>query len=216
MTVAQNYIRTLFTDAARAMQDQAGSRSAYARMEAGGEGSPDLLGKKEAMFLAARDSFYIASVTADGWPYVQHRGGPAGFLKLLEGNRLAFADYRGNKQYISASNLQAEPRVSLFLMDYPNRRRLKIIGKARIVDVDDDPALVASLTSPDDKPAVERICVIEVVGFDWNCPQFITARFTEADVATAVAPLTAELEQLRSEVAQLRAAATPSNPQQGE
>ena len=211
--MAQNYIRSLFTDAARAMQEQAGSRGAYARMEEGGDGSPDLLGKKEAMFLAARDSFYIASVTADGWPYVQHRGGPAGFLRLLDGNRLAFADYRGNKQYISTSNLQAEPRVSLFLMDYPNRRRLKVLGKARIVEVDEDPALVTSLINADDKTVVERIYLMEVIGFDWNCPQFITPRFTEAEVASAVAPLTAELEQLRAEVAQLRAGKSPLNPE---
>lgn len=202
--MAQNYIRTLFTDAARAMQEEAGSRSSYARMEAGGDGSPDLLGKKEAMFLAARDSFYIASVTADGWPYVQHRGGPAGFLKLLDGNRLAFADYRGNMQYVSATNLQAKPRVSLFLMDYPNKRRLKILGKAKIVELDQDPALVTSLMDKDYKAVPERIYVIDVIGFDWNCPQHITSRFTEAEIAAAMAPLTTELEQLRAEVADLR------------
>ena len=213
--MAQNYIRTLFTDTARAMQEQAGSRESYARMEQGGDGSPDLLGKKEAMFLAARDSFYIASVTADGWPYVQHRGGPAGFLKLLDGNRLAFADYRGNKQYISASNLQTEPRVSLFLMDYPNQRRLKILGNAKIVQLDEDPALVTSLIDADYKAVPEHIYVIDVVGFDWNCPQHITPRFTEAEVAAAVAPLTAELEQLRAEVAQLRAGKAPLKPEQG-
>lgn len=214
--MAQNYIRTLFTDAARALQQQAGSRDTYARMEEGGDGSPDLLGKKEAMFLAARDSFYIASVTADGWPYVQHRGGSAGFLKLLDGNRVAFADYPGNKQYISTSNLQAEPRVSLFLMDYPNRRRLKILGKANIVEPDEDPALLASLINPEDKAVVERIYVIEVIGFDWNCPQYITPRFTEAEIAAAVGPLTAELEQLRSEVAQLRATKDSLKSERGE
>lgn len=214
--MAQNYIRTLFTDAARALQQQAGSRGTYARMEEGGDGSPDLLGKKEAMFLAARDSFYIASVTADGWPYVQHRGGSAGFLKLLDGNRVAFADYPGNKQYISTSNLQAEPRVSLFLMDYPNRRRLKILGKAIIVEPDEDPALLASLINPEDKAVVERIYVIEVIGFDWNCPQYITPRFTEAEIAAAVGPLTAELEQLRSEVMQLRATKDSLKSERGE
>ena len=186
--MAQNYIRTLFTDAARAMQDQAGSRSA----------------------------FYIASVTADGWPYVQHRGGSAGFLKLLDGNRVAFADYPGNKQYISTSNLQAEPRVSLFLMDYPNRRRLKILGKANIVEPDEDPALLASLINPEDKAVAERIYVIDVIGFDWNCPQYITPRFTEAEIAAAVGPLTAELEQLRSEVAQLRATKDSLKSERGE
>ena len=214
--MAQNYIRTLFTDAARAMQEQAGSRGAYARMEEGGKGQPDILGKNEAMFLAARDSFYIASVTEDGWPYVQHRGGPAGFLKLLNGNRLAFADYRGNKQYVSTANLQAEPRVSLFLMDYPNKRRLKILGRATIVHLDDNPALVTSLIDADYKAVPERIFVIDVIGFDWNCPQHITPRFTEAEIAEAIVPLTAELEQLRAEVAHLRSRQTISKPEQGE
>ncbi len=214
--MAQNYIRTLFTDAARAMQEQAGSRDAYARMEQGADGSPDRLGKKEAMFLAARDSLYIASVTTDGWPYVQHRGGPAGFVKLLEGNRLAFADYRGNKQYVSTSNLQAEPRVSLFLMDYPARRRLKILGKAKIVELDDDPELVTALATADYQVVAERIFVIDVIGFDWNCPQHITPRFKEAEIAAAVAPLTAEVERLRAEVAQLRAPRTISTSDEGE
>ena len=202
--MAQNYIRTLFTDAARSMQEQAGSRAAYARMEAGAEGHPDILGKKEAMFIAARDSFYIASVTADGWPYVQHRGGPAGFLKLLDRNRLAFADYRGNMQYVSTSNLQAEPRVSLFLMDYPNRRRLKILGKAETVELAQNPALVTSVIDKTYKAVPERVFVIEVTGFDWNCPQHITPRFTESEIAALLMPLNAELEQLRAEVAQLR------------
>jgi predicted pyridoxine 5'-phosphate oxidase superfamily flavin-nucleotide-binding protein len=214
--MAQNYIRTLFTDAARAMQKEAGSRSAYARMEDGADGSPDLLGKKEAMFVAARDSFYIASVTAEGWPYVQHRGGPAGFLKLLDGNRLAFADFRGNRQYVSTTNLQADPRVSLFLMDYPDKRRLKILGKARIVPPDDDPLLVASLVDEGCNAVVEHIYVIDVIGFDWNCPQHITQRFTEAEIAAAIAPLTAELEQLRAEVEHLRSRPAISENQQGE
>lgn len=214
--MAQNYIHTLFTDAARDMQEQAGSRQAYARMEEGAAGNPDLLGKKESMFIAARDSFYIASVTSDGWPYVQHRGGPAGFIKLLDGNRIAFADFRGNKQYVSTSNLQAEPRVSLFLMDYPNKRRLKIIGKAQIVELDDDPELVTSLISADYKVIPERVYVIEVVGFDWNCPQHITPRFTEAEIAEVVAPLTTELAQLRAELTQLRSTKPNLAPEDGE
>lgn len=214
--MAQNYIHTLFTDAARAMQKRAGSRDAYARMEEDADGQLDILGKKEAMFLADRDSFYIASVTAEGWPYVQHRGGPPGFLKLLEGNRLAFADYRGNKQFVSTTNLLAEPRVSLFMIDYPNRRRLKILGIAKIVELDEDPEMVTSLMSRDYKAVPERIYTIDVIGFDWNCPQHITPRFTEAQLATAVAPLTTELEQLRAEVAQLRARQNISKPKQGE
>lgn len=203
--MAQNYIHTLFTDASRAMQEREGSRTAYARMEDGATGEPDQLGEKEALFIAARDSFYMASVTEEGWPYVQHRGGPAGFLKMLDGNRLGFADYRGNRQYVSTTNLIHQPRVSLFLMDYPNRRRLKILGTARIVELDDDVALVTALMTPEYSATPERAFVIDVVGFDWNCPQHITPRFTEAEIAQAVLPLNAELNQLRAEVEALRA-----------
>ena len=203
--MAQNYIHTLFTDASRAMQEREGSRTAYARMEDGATGEPDQLGEKEALFIAARDSFYMASVTEEGWPYVQHRGGPAGFLKILDGNRLGFADYRGNRQYVSTTNLIHQPRVSLFLMDYPNRRRLKILGTARIVELDDDVALVTALMTPEYSATPERAFVIDVVGFDWNCPQHITPRFTEAEIAQAVLPLNAELNQLRAEVEALRA-----------
>jgi uncharacterized protein len=203
--VAQNYIHTLFTDAARDMQAREGSRASYARMEEGATGQPDMMGDKEAEFIAARDSFYMASVTDKGWPYMQHRGGPAGFLKLLPGNGLGFADYRGNRQYVSTTNLLAEPRASLFLMDYPNRRRLKIIGTARIVELDEDVALVTSLMTPEYKATPERAFIIDVVGFDWNCPQHITPRFTEAEIAAAIQPLNTELNQLRAEVETLRA-----------
>lgn len=203
--MAQNYVHTLFTDAARAMQEADGSRGSYARMEAGASGEPDVISDKEAEFIAARDSFYLASVTSKGWPYMQHRGGPAGFLKVLPGNRLGFADYRGNRQHVSTTNLIAEPRVSLFLMDYPNRRRLKILGEARIISAEDDPALVASLMPEGYKALAERAYIIDVVGFDWNCPQHITPRFTEAELAQAIRPLTTELNQLRSEVERLRA-----------
>lgn len=202
--MAQNYVHTLFTDDARALQEADGSRAAYARMEEGATGEPDAISDKEAEFITARDSFYLASVTSEGWPYMQHRGGPAGFLKVLPGNRLGFADYRGNRQHVSTSNLLSEPRISLFLMDYPNRRRLKILGRARIVTVREDPALVASLMPEGYKAVAERAYVIDVVGFDWNCPQHITPRFTEAEIAAAIRPLNAELEQLRAELAQLR------------
>ena len=213
--MAQNYVHTLFTDAARAMQEADGSRGSYARMEEGASGEPDAISDKEAEFIAARDSFYLASVTSEGWPYLQHRGGPAGFLKVLPGNRLGFADYRGNRQHVSTTNLIAEPRVSLFLMDYPNRRRLKILGRARIVSVEDDPELVASLMPEGYKALAERAYIIDVVGFDWNCPQHITPRFTEAELAQAIRPLTIELNQLRSEVERLRAL-LPSNQNKGD
>jgi uncharacterized protein len=202
--MAHNYVHTLFTDQARAMQAADGSREAYARMEEGADGSPDLLGEKEAGFIVARDSFYLASVTPEGWPYVQHRGGPAGFLKVLDAGRLGFADYRGNRQHVSTSNLIADPRVSLFLMDYPNRRRLKILGHARIVAAAEEPELLSRLMPEGYKALPERAYLIDVVGFDWNCPQHITPRFTEAEVASALKPMADELTRLRAELAQLR------------
>ncbi len=202
--MARNYVHTLFSDAARAMQAADGSREAYARMEDGADGMPDLLTDKEAEFIAARDSFYLASVTPDGWPYVQHRGGPAGFLKVLDGNRLGFADYRGNRQHVSTSNLIAEPRVSLFLMDYPNRRRLKILGRAAIVTASADHALLTRLMPDGYRALPERAYLIDVVGFDWNCPQHITPRFTAAELAEAMQPMTEELTRLRAELARLQ------------
>lgn len=202
--MARNYIHTLFTEDVKALQSADGSREAYARMEEGADGSPDLLGEKEASFIALRDSFYIASVTSEGWPYVQHRGGPTGFLKLLDGNRLGYADYRGNRQYVSTANLLADPRVALFLMDYPNRRRLKLLGHVRIVAAAQDPALVAALMPQGYKALADRAYVIEVEGFDWNCPQHITPRFTEAEVASAIQPLHDQINRLRAELAVLR------------
>lgn len=199
-----NFLKTLFSDDMRARQEKAGSRASYARAEAGVTG-PDVMGEKEEAFIALRDSFYMASITENGWPYVQHRGGPAGFLKMLPGNRLAFADYQGNKQYLSTSNLAARPRVALILMDYPNRRRLKVIGTARLVELDEDPALVTSLMTPGYKAVPERAFVIDVIGLDWNCPQHITPRFTEEEVKAGLQPMIAELHQLRAEVERLRA-----------
>lgn len=204
--MAQNYVHTLFTEKSRALQEADGSRATYARMEEGADGTPDAITEKEADFIAARDSFYLASVTSEGWPYVQHRGGPAGFLRVLSGNQLGFADYRGNRQHVSTANLIEEPRVSLFLMDYPNRRRLKILGRARIVTTGADPSLTASLMPDGYKAAPERAYLIDVVGYDWNCPQHITPRFTEAEIAAAIQPLTQELNQLRAEVELLRQA----------
>lgn len=202
--MARNYIRTIFSDQARALQESDGSRESYARMEGDLPTGIDLLSDKEAEFIAARDSFYMASITADGWPYIQHRGGPAGFLRIVGENWLGFADYRGNRQFVSMANFIAEPRTALFLVDYPNRRRLKLIGRASVVSAADDPALVTQLMPAGYKAVGERAFLIDVVGFDWNCPQHITPRFTEAEIATVVAPLNAELANLRAEVARLQ------------
>ena len=199
MGMARTYLSTMFGPGARAMQAAAGSRSSYARMEAEAGAQDDLTGR-EIEFIAARDSFYMASVTEDGWPYVQHRGGPIGFLRHLGGNRIGFADYSGNRQYLSTANLAADDRVSLFLMDYPNRRRLKLIGHAH---ASDDPADVRRVMPPDYAAEPERAWLIDVVGYDWNCPQHITPRFTEAEVRRGTQPLLDEIARLRARVAEL-------------
>lgn len=200
--MAQTYLHLMFGPGARALQAAAGSRTAYARMESQA-GAFDALTARELDFIAARDSFYIASVSEGGWPYVQHRGGPAGFLRHIADNRLGFVDYQGNRQYLSTANLAADDRVSLFLMDYPARRRLKMIGRAR---TSDDPAEIAELTPVGQDAVPERALLIDVVGFDWNCPQHITPRFTEAEIAAAHQPLIDELARLRARVSELEGA----------
>ncbi len=202
--MARNYIHTMFSDEARALQAADGSRGSYARMEEGADGTADPIGEAERSFIEARDSCYIASVTPDGWPYIQHRGGPTGFLKVLDGNRIGFADFRGNRQHISTANIGHDRRVALFLMDYPNKRRLKLIGTASVVPRADDPVLVEGLKPSGYSAAAERAYLVDVVGFDWNCPQHITPRYNEAEIKAGVAPLLAEIEQLRAEVARLR------------
>jgi predicted pyridoxine 5'-phosphate oxidase superfamily flavin-nucleotide-binding protein len=200
--MGHSYANIAFTPNVKALQERQGSRRAYARNETGAP-HHDTLGPAEADFIAARDSFYIASVSETGWPYVQHRGGAAGFLRVLDRNTLGFADYRGNRQYISTGNIGAEDRVSLFLMDYPNRARLKIFGRASIVGVDDTETL-ARLDTPEYGAGIERGIIIAVEAFDWNCSQHITPRFTIAEVETYAAPLHAEIEQLRAKLAALQ------------
>ncbi len=175
------FAKTMFSEPAKELQERFGSRATYERMAQSGAGEQEL-GLSEAEFIAARDSFYMATVTPDGWPYVQHRGGPAGFLRVVDKKTLAFADYAGNKQYITAGNLAANDRVALFLMDYPNRTRLKIIGHARWIEPGADPKLEAKLADPLRRARVERIFVLDVVGFDWNCNQHITPRYTRDEM----------------------------------
>ena len=159
----------------------------------------------EAVFIAERDSFYMASVSETGWPYVQHRGGPRGFLKMVDDRTLAFADYRGNRQYISTGNLAADDRACLFLMDYAGRARLKVYARVEQVALDADPALADLVTVPGYKAKIERIFRIRLESFDWNCPQHITPRFTEDEVNEAVRPLRDRLGALEAEIAGLRA-----------
>ena len=159
----------------------------------------------EAAFIAARDSFYMATVSETGWPYVQHRGGPAGFLKIVDDRTLAFADYRGNRQYISTGNLAADDRACLFLMDYPHRTRLKIYGHAVTLDLDDDPKLTALVSTPSYKARPERIVRLRLEAFDWNCAQHITPRLSEAEISQAVIPMRRRLAELEAENKALRA-----------
>lgn len=192
-----------FTPSVRRQQEEAGSRTAYARFEAGPPRN-DRLGPAEAAFLAERDSFYMASQSETGWPYVQHRGGPPGFLTALNDQTLGFADYRGNRQYITLGNLDGNDRVCLFLMDYRNRRRLKLYGHAGVRDLSADPDLAARLTALGGPGVPERAMVIRVAGFDWNCPQHIQPRFTEPEIRQAVQPLMDRIAELEAALAAAR------------
>jgi predicted pyridoxine 5'-phosphate oxidase superfamily flavin-nucleotide-binding protein len=206
--VGRAFADLAFTADVRAMQSRMGSRTAYARLDA----RPDAeaagrvdLGAAEAAFIEARDGFYQASVGQTGWPYVQFRGGAPGFLKVLDAHTIGYADLRGNRQYVSVGNLQRDARVALILMDYAQRRRLKLLGQVRIVEAAEDPALMARLAVPGERTPAERAVLIDVQAFDWNCPQHITPRWTEAEIDRAVAPLHAEIAQLRARLAEVTA-----------
>jgi hypothetical protein len=185
-----------FTDSVREVQQALGSRAGYAAMDEG-EDYNHVLAEREAAFIAARDSFYMASVSDTGWPYVQHRGGPPGFVRILDERTIGFADFRGNRQYVSVGNLRKDDRVALFLMDYPNRTRLKVLGRVRLVG-GGEPELLARLEVADYRAAVERGFVIRIEAFDWNCPQHIAPRYTEAEVEALVAPVLEENRALKA------------------
>ena len=201
--MGHRFAELAFTDTVKAVQEREGSREGYRKFE-GGEAHHDRLGPAEAAFLAARDSFYMATVSETGWPYIQHRGGPPGFLKVLDEQTIGFADFRGNRQYVSLGNLSGDDRVALILVDYPNRRRLKILGRARPITAAEDAATLERLGLPGYRAKVERGLLIAVEAFDWNCPQHLTPRFTAEEIAEAVAPLHARIAELEAALARAR------------
>jgi predicted pyridoxine 5'-phosphate oxidase superfamily flavin-nucleotide-binding protein len=196
-----------FTPTVKAEQTRHGSRDAYARMERKG-GWQDSVTDDLAAFIAGRDSFYLATVSVDGQPYIQHRGGPSGFLKVIDDRTLGFADFGGNKQYITTGNLMDNDKAYIFLMDYANRRRIKIWGRARVVE--DDPALMARLADPAYAAAPERAILFTISAWDVNCPQHITPRHTEAEIRAVVEPLRQRIAELEARLAELGSAAAPT------
>ena len=199
--MATKYLDLMLTDAVCRVQTQYyGSAGKIA-----GAPEQDPLGQAEAEFIAARDSFYVGTVSESGWPYVQHRGGPPGFLRVMNGTTLVFADYKGNRQLLSTRNVSVNNRVALFLMDYKNRERLKIRGHARVEGARLHPDLVTQVAEPKMRSSVERLIFIDVVSFDWNCPKYITPRYSAEEVEEFAGPLKRRIAELE---ATLRAAKT--------
>ena len=195
--MGHRFAEIAFTPSVRELQRQHGSSAGYAAIMEG-QDSRQRLGEAEATFIAARDSFYVASVSETGWPYVQHRGGPAGFVKVIDEAKLGFADYSGNRQYITTGNVAKDNRVALFFMDYPNRTRLKLLGRIEVVG-HDEAETIAQLEDGDYRARIERGMVIHVEAFDWNCPQHITPRFSAAEVEELMQPLRQEIAELTAE-----------------
>lgn len=202
----------VFTPVVKELQERYGSRRQYERIAASGP-SRARLGDFESEFLSERDSFYWATIGATGWPYVQHRGGPKGFLKVIDDHTIAFADFHGNKQFISTGNLLTDNRVALIAIDYPQQARLKILGRADIFEGEQASEWIKRVRVPGYQAAVERVFVIHVEAYDWNCQQHITPRFTAEEIHDAVKTIEERLhsveienEELRKELAQLRAA----------
>jgi predicted pyridoxine 5'-phosphate oxidase superfamily flavin-nucleotide-binding protein len=202
IVMAYGFLDAFATPELRAAQEANGVGETWARFA--GDRAFDRFTEHEAAFIATRDSFYLASTASNGWPYVQHRGGPPGFLKMLDETTLAFADFRGNRQYITLGNTMADDRVSVILVDYPNQARLKILAHMQVRDLADDPALAERLALPSYKAKPERAFILKLEAFDWNCPQHITPRFTNAEIEVALAPVHARLAQLEAENQALR------------
>jgi predicted pyridoxine 5'-phosphate oxidase superfamily flavin-nucleotide-binding protein len=194
--MALKYLELAMTESVQRAQNQ------YYRRAVNIAGAPecDPLTQDEAEFIAARDSFYLGSISETGWPYIQHRGGPQGFLRVVNEKTLAFADYKGNRQLLTTGNVSVNDRVALFLMDYKNRARLKILGHARVEDAREHPELVTQITDPKMQQAVERLVFIDVVSFDWNCPKYITPRYSAEEVEEYVEPLKRRIAELEAQL----------------
>jgi predicted pyridoxine 5'-phosphate oxidase superfamily flavin-nucleotide-binding protein len=200
--MAHSFAEIAFTQHVQDEQRRHGSRRQYERVESFGPDN-NRFGPDEKAFIESRDGVYLATVGETGWPYVQFRGGPKGFLRVLDEQTLGFADFRGNRQYITVGNLRTNDRVALFLMDYPNRTRLKVLGRAEVREATGDRRLVEHLTVPGYRATVERAVLIHLAGFDWNCQQHITPRWTREEIAHAMEPLHRRVEELEAENAAL-------------
>ncbi len=193
------YHEIAFTPAVKALQEAEGSREVYAKYEASETRMKTELTEQETGYIAGRDSFYMSSVSETGWPYMQHRGGPVGFIKPLNAREFGWAEYVGNRQYISTGNIAGDPRVSLFFIDYASKTRLKMYGHARVVGLDDP--VMETLTEGSDGLRVERGMVVEVASYEWNCPKYITERYTKGEVSQALAQMGARIAELEAQLA---------------
>lgn len=210
--MARAFATIAFTPAVRSQQSRMGSADAYTRFLSGDETSPDELGAQEIEFITGRDGFYQATVSQTGWPYVQFRGGPTGFLKVLSSRTLGYADFRGNRQYISTGNLTGNERLSMILMDYRHQRRLKLWGRARLIEGADNPEILDQLRDPSYRARPERAVLISVEAFDWNCPSHIPRRLTIDEAHEEIAALRRENEALRAENTAIRASRAFGDP----
>jgi len=201
--MGKSFAKIAFTPLVKQQQTLHGSRASYARAEQSGPPG-DSLTEAERHFIPARDSFYMASTSETGWPYIQHRGGPPGFVHILDDRTIAFADYRGNKQYITTGNLLNDDRVALIFIDYPAQARLKILGHATIHEGPEAAVLIEQLRSPEDDTPIERAMVIHIEAFDWNCPQHITPRYTEEQIVQLTTPIRQRITDLEAENKRLR------------
>jgi predicted pyridoxine 5'-phosphate oxidase superfamily flavin-nucleotide-binding protein len=198
--MGNKYLEIATTNSVKTVQERLGSRAAYARRE-GGPTIHQKLGPEEISFIEEQDTFFLASVSETGWPYVQHRGGPKGFLKVLDQSTIGFPEFSGNRQYLSLGNVLRDPRISVLLLDFQRQERLKVFGRATLVECAENPILFRHLETENLPSKVERGIIIQVEAFDWNCSQYIVPRFSEDDVRRLVEPLKKRVEELESIIA---------------